>query len=153
MSARRISRQTARRLAIAKQRLGGDAPADRGPEGLLDLVRHLGCLQIDPISAVAPTQVLVPWSRLGPYERDDLDRLLWQERSLFHYFAHAASLVPTADYPLHRLRMRRWPAPTSAQGLRIRTWLDENKSLRRHILVELRRRGPRASRDFEDRSA
>ena len=43
---------------------------------VLDTVRRLGFLQIDPISTVAPPQYLVPWSRLGQYDRAELDRLL-----------------------------------------------------------------------------
>jgi uncharacterized protein YcaQ len=37
----------------------------RRPTDLLDLVRHLTFLQVDPTSAVAPNADLVAWSRLG----------------------------------------------------------------------------------------
>ena len=40
------------------------------------------------------------------FDRTDLDALLWRERWLFEYSAHAASLVLTEDYPIHRLMMR-----------------------------------------------
>ena len=61
-----ITPTQARRLAITKQRLAGPRP-DATPEGIVDLVRDLGCLQIDPIRAVERTQYLVLWSRLGTY--------------------------------------------------------------------------------------
>jgi len=37
----------------------------RRPTALLDMVRHLTLLQIDPTAAVAPNADLVAWSRLG----------------------------------------------------------------------------------------
>ena len=64
-------------------------------------MRDLGCLQIDPISVVARSHLLVLWSRLGPYDVAHLDQLLWDDRSLFEYWAHAASIVLTEDFPIH----------------------------------------------------
>jgi hypothetical protein len=37
----------------------------RAPTELLDVVRRLTLLQIDPVAAVAPSADLVAWSRLG----------------------------------------------------------------------------------------
>ncbi len=57
---RTITLTTARQLAIARQNLSGeDTPA------MLDVVRDLGCLQLDPINAVVRSHLLVLWSRLG----------------------------------------------------------------------------------------
>jgi uncharacterized protein YcaQ len=67
----------ARRIAVRAQLLDGSATK------VLDTVRRLGFLQIDPISTVAPPQHLVLWSRLEPFDRAELDRLLWEERRLF----------------------------------------------------------------------
>src|SRR5213593_1603889 len=95
---RTITASAARRLVIAKQRLSGpQPPPDR--EGIMEVARDLGCLQLDPISVVARSHLLVLWSRLGTYDREELDALLWQERRLFEYWAHAASIVLTEDYP------------------------------------------------------
>jgi uncharacterized protein YcaQ len=55
-----LSRAEARRIAVQAQLLDAERPA-----GLLDLVRHLSLLQLDPIAAVAPSADLVVWSRLG----------------------------------------------------------------------------------------
>lgn len=144
-----IDRRTARRLAIVKQRLAGERPAADAP-GLLQLVRDLGCLQIDPISVVARSHQLVLWSHVGRYDLAELDQLLWRDRSLFEYWAHAASIVPTADYPIHQHFMRRYATdrPGSQVGQRYFKWLEANRSLKRHILTELRRRGPLPSREL-----
>lgn len=100
---RELTLQTVRRLAISRQWLNGRSPSP----SLLDLIRDLGCLQLDPISVVERPHYLIPWSRLGSYDRADLDRLLWEERSLFEYWAHAASIVLTEEYPIHQWHMRR----------------------------------------------
>ena len=106
---RSISASTARRLAITRQRLSG--PRSRPTaDGILDVVRDLGCLQLDPISVVAPSHQLVVFSRVGPYQQKHLDTLLWEERRLFEAWAHAASIVLTEHFPIHRWIARRYAA-------------------------------------------
>jgi uncharacterized protein YcaQ len=95
----------------------------------------------------------VLWSRLGRYDVAEFERLVWEERRLFEYWAHAASLVLTEDYPIHACAMQMYATRDSAWSERARDWLRANDGLRRHILEELERRGPLASRDFEDRSS
>jgi uncharacterized protein len=139
--------RTARRLAVARQRLAGDRP-----EGILETVRDLRCLQLDPTSAVARSHLLVLWSRLGAYDPSDVDRLLWKERRLFQYWAHAASLVLTEDLPLHRLFMRKFATGGSAFAQRVRGWMAANDAFRRALLAELEERGPLRVRDFKVRA-
>ena len=148
---RTISPRSARRLAIAAQRLTNPRP-EPGLASMLALIRQLGCLQLDPVSAVTPSHRLVLWSRLGAYQQADLDRLLWEERRLFEYWAHAASIVLTEDYPIHRETMRRYARAETPWSGRIQTWVAANDALRRHVLGELGRHGPRPARTFEDRS-
>ncbi len=148
-SLRTISPLVARRLAVASQRLSAP-PATPTAENMLDVVRQIGCLQLDPISAVARSHQLVLWSRLGASKQADFDRLMWQDRALFEYWAHAASIVLTEDYPIHHALMRNYPSGDSAWSQRTRAWLDENDSLRQHILDEIRQRGPMLSREFTD---
>lgn len=146
-----ITPTVARRLAIWKQRLAGPRPSpDR--EGILSTVRDLGCLQLDPTSVVARSHLLVLWSRLGPYNVGALESLLWDERRLFEYWAHQASIVPTEDYPIHQLLMRQYPRDRWAHGRRTRLWLQQNNGLKRHVLLRLRRDGRLRLRDFQDRA-
>lgn len=114
------------------------------------MATELGCLQIDPIRVVEHPQYLIPYSRLGHYEHSELDKALWEEKRLFHYWAHAASLVPTDDYPIHQVMMRRYPSMTSVHHDRLIEYLEQNKALRRHILIQLRKRGPLRTSDFQD---
>lgn len=128
------------------------------PRSIADVVHDLGMVQMDPTKAVARTEHLVLWSRLGNRFRvDELERLLWEERSLFEYWAH---IVPTSDYAIHRLSMRRSRAAAATagdgrnttRGRYIERWLVANASFRRYVLRELRRRGPLRTRDLEDRT-
>src|SRR4029450_7439354 len=117
---------------------------------ILDLIQDLGCLQLDPISAVARSHLLVLWSRLGPHDRGLVDQLLWTDRSLFEYWAHRASIVLTEDYQIHNLMMRRYPTRRWAHGRRTSEWLEQNEPLRLHVLGRLRRSGPPRMGAIED---
>lgn len=119
----------------------------------MQLAVELGCLQIDPIRVVEHPQYLIPWSRLGHYAHAELDKALWKDKTLFHYWAHAASLVPTVDYPIHQVMMRRYPSMYwSVSYERMNRFLDANKALKRHILGQLRKNGPLRTSDFTDLS-
>lgn len=113
---------------------------DGSAENVLDTVRRLGFLQLDPVSKVAPPQHLVLWSRLGMYDRAELDRLLWEERTLVEW---RAFVYPMEDLPLLRARMRRLPTTNG------RAFLRENAAFKRYVLRELEQRGPLLSREIE----
>ena len=130
--------EEARRIAVRAQGLDGRA------SGVLETVRRLGFLQLDPISAVAPPQYLVLWSRLGSFDIAGLDRLLWQERELVEW---RAFVYPSEDLPMLRAFMRRRDRPLDR---RIIDWLKANAAFRRYVVKELRERGPLLSREIED---
>ena len=147
-----LDRESARRLAVRCQHLAGP-PLPATIEGLREVLRALRCLQLDPVNVVARSHLLVLWSRLGAFNRADLGTLLEDERWLFEYWAHAASIVLTEDYPIHSAMMRRYPMDVSSEGRRILAWLEGNGELRAHILRRLREAGPLPTAAFEDRAA
>jgi uncharacterized protein len=149
---RTISATTARRLAITRQRLAGPTSKPNA-DGILDVVRDLGCLQLDPTSVVAPSHQLVVFSRVGPYQRKHLDTLLWEERRLFEAWAHAASIVLTEHYPIHRWITRSYASGKWSWTSRALAWVKANDALRRSIFRQLREHGPLPSRAFEDASS
>jgi len=142
---RTISAQTARRLAVAKQHLDA-ARYEPTIDGIFQTVRDIGCLQLDPLQTVARSHTLVVFSRVGPYDIADLDQLIYHDKKLFEYWAHAASHVLTEDYPIHSLRMREYAKTDDAWHARIAEWIDANKKLRDMILREIKRDGPLSSR-------
>ena len=145
-----LSLQDARRIAIRAQRLAGPRPPATA-DGLMDIARSIRVIQIDSIAAAgAPTQYLVPFSRLGPYDRAILDRLVFADRRLFHYIAHAASLVLTEDFPIFATTMRPYSKRTDKWAFRVAEWMEVNSHLREQVLNAIRQRGPMRSRDLED---
>jgi uncharacterized protein YcaQ len=107
---------------------------------------------MDPIATVARPQELVLFSRLGPFDASELDRLLWEERKLFEYDAF---IYPLEDLPLQRARMaRRRRGGKLKRDEWTRNFMQEHARLRRYILREVERNGPLLSRDLkEDRPA
>ena len=138
-----VSPADARRIAVRAQLLDGSAT------DVLSTVRHLGRLQIDPISTVAPPQYLVLWSRLGPYDRAELDRLLFEHGKLFEWNAF---IYPVEDLPLIRALMREPWGQLKWQRW-AKEFMKEQAGLRRYILRELERGGPLPSRELEHHAA
>jgi hypothetical protein len=139
---RLVSVEDARRIAVRAQLLDGSATS------ILDTVRRIGFLQIDPISTVAPPQHLVLWSRLGPCDVAELDRLLWDEKKLFEWNAY---IRPIEDLPLIRARMRRRTGKYAWER-RGTEFLHANAAYKRYVLKELEQRGPLLSRELGDDS-
>jgi uncharacterized protein len=136
-----VGQEQARRIAVRAQLLDGSA------ENVLDTVRRLGFLQMDPIATVATPQQLVLFSRLGPFDPAELDRLLWNQRKLFEYDAF---IYPVEDLPVQRARMAKFRRGGKQKRHEwIRDFLRRNARFRRHVLRELERNGPLLSRDLE----
>ena len=134
----------ARRIAVRAQLLDGSA------RGVLETVRRLGFLQLDPISTVAPPQQLVLWSRLREFDVEELDRLLWDEKRLIEWNAF---VWPVETLPLLQARMRSIRRSTKLHSHRwMRGFVREHPGFRRYVLRELGRRGPLLSRELEDKT-
>jgi uncharacterized protein YcaQ len=148
VSVHQLSRADARRIAVRAQLLDGPRPT-----GLLELVRHLTLLQIDPTAAIAPNADLVAWSRLGSsYSPAQLEAAL-QDRTLIEL---QAMIRPGEDLALYRADMAEW----SKRGELLagwrpsqRDWVQANDACRRDILDRLGASGPLPSRELPDTCA
>jgi uncharacterized protein len=137
----RLERAEARAIAVRAQLLDAQRP-----ENLMDVVRRLTLLQIDPTAAIAPNADLVAWSRLGSgYAPAQLTEALERDRTLFEL---NALIRPIEDLRLYRAGMADWP-----QWADRRQWLRSNESFRRDVLARLREAGPLLSRDIPDTAA
>jgi hypothetical protein len=139
-----LSRQDARRVAVRAQMLTSQRPPD-----LLSIVRRLTFLQLDPVSAVAPSADLVAWSRLGAaYLPDDLKAAIVGQSVI----ELRAFLRPAEDFALYRAGMAAWPGTGELRSWQvfIRDWVAANENCRREILARLAVGGPLQSRELPD---
>jgi uncharacterized protein YcaQ len=139
-----LSRTDARRIAVRAQLLDGTRPT-----GLLDVVRQLTLLQIDPTAAIAPNADLVAWSRLGSsYSPAHLDSAL-ADRTLLELLA---MIRPSEDLALYRADMAAWPGRGKLRDWQqsLIDWVRANDACRRDILDRLGSSGPLPSRDLPD---
>jgi uncharacterized protein YcaQ len=104
----------ARRIAVAAQ--GFHEPKPRGAvtrAHLRRLISRIQVLQLDSVSVAVRAHYAPVFSRLGPYDRETLDRAAWSHsarspRLLVEYWAHEAALMAVEDWPLLRWRMREY---------------------------------------------
>ena len=144
-----FSLQDARRIALAAQGFDRPRPKRRaGPDDLRRVIERLGLLQIDYVNVLLPAQYQVPFSRLGAYDRADLDTLIYRarEREFTEMWAREASIVPIAHWPILRYRMdqqdRRYRAFT--------VFLDKYPDYASSVLEDIRKRGPLAASELPE---
>jgi uncharacterized protein YcaQ len=136
-----LSLSQARRLALAAQGFDRPRPARATVRHLSDTIRRLRLLQIDCVSVVCAAHHMVPFSRVGPYDRAAFDRLVYRSTQFAEHWAHEISIIPVETWPL--LRYRR-------ETDRVRPWgfenvLEERAGYAAWVLDEVRRRGPLAA--------
>src|SRR5271166_58759 len=107
MSPNTLSLSEARRVALAAQ--GFDRPRPRGRAGashVRRVIEQLGLLQIDYVNVLVPAHYQVLFSRVGPYDKTHLHDIVYRRREFTEQWAHEASIVPVATWPLLRYRMQ-----------------------------------------------
>jgi uncharacterized protein YcaQ len=123
-----------RRIALYAQGFLG-AGAKRG--GVGGVLRRVSAVQLDTISVLARSHELVAYARLGPVGRDVVEQAYWPARkpTTFEYWAHAACILPIADWPYYAWRRRAIAAP----GQR---WHQVSADTCELVLARLRDEGP-----------
>jgi uncharacterized protein len=112
MRTRGLTAGQARRIAVAAQGFSEPRPVGTITRAhLRRLISRIQVLQLDSVSVAVRAHYAPVFSRLGPYDRDVLDRAAWGPRSsrlLAEYWAHEAALMAVDDWPLLRWRMRQY---------------------------------------------
>jgi uncharacterized protein YcaQ len=139
-----LSLPDARRVWLAAQRLDTEAPFGEGPDATRAAVEHLGYVQIDTINVIERCHHHVLYTRIPAYRRSDLRHAQAVEKSVFEYWTHALSYIPTRDLRFYVAKMRghrreghAWFGSVSAADLR-------------KVMRLLRDEGPLSIRDIDD---
>lgn len=105
-----------RAMALHAQGLSAALPKRKKVtlDALERAIDQVVCVQIDTLQMVHRSQYLLLWSRVGHYDPNDLDRLVFgtptaktNDRRLFEYWLKEACIIPLKDYR-YSLALKRW---------------------------------------------
>ena len=140
----RLSKVHARRIWLRGQRLDEHATFGDGPEATRAAVEHLGYVQIDTINVIERCHHQILYTRIPGYQRDHLRQAQTIDKTVFEYWAHALSYLPTRDLRFYIRAMRRdWLARSAWFGA-----VTDNDL--RKVLGRIRRHGALTIRDIDD---
>jgi uncharacterized protein YcaQ len=139
-----LAKSDAKRIWLRAQRLDRYAPFDDGPEATRAAVEHLGYVQIDTINVIERCHHHILYTRIPGYRRDHLHQAQTVDRTVFEYWTHALSYLPTADMRFYVGAMKRhWE--------RRSVWFTAVKPADlRKVLRRIRTRGALTIRDIDD---
>ena len=102
-----LTKAQARRIWLHAQRLDSAAPFGDGPEATRAAVEHLGYVQIDTINVIERCHHHILYTRIPAYRREHLRQAQSVDKSVFEYWTHALSYVPTQDLRFFVAAMKR----------------------------------------------
>jgi uncharacterized protein YcaQ len=139
-----LTKSRARRIWLNAQRLDQEAPFGDGPEATRAAVEHLGYVQIDTINVIERCHHHIFYTRIPGYRRDDLRQAQSVDKTVFEYWTHALSYLPTTDMRFYVSAMKRhwqrrsvWFTSVTAKDLR-------------KVLSRIRKQGALTIRDIDD---
>jgi len=139
-----LSQSAARAIWLRAQKLDQAEPFGAGPDAARAAIAHLGYVQIDTINVIERCHHHILFSRIPQYRRDDLSHLQAADKSIFEYWTHALSYVPTADLPFFVPAMKAYRDKPS-------TWFGSVTKVEISAMKKrLRTDGPLSIRDIDD---
>lgn len=148
MKPEKISKEVIRRFLCFKQGLFEEK---RGKEGTLKAIKQLECVQVDPINVVHRNHHLVLYNRVADYTPYYLEKLLYEDRSVFEYWCNEKSIIPIEDFKYFRYRMQNPSQFHSPFYERIKTQRKELKNEISYVLSEIENCGALSSKEFEQK--
>jgi uncharacterized protein YcaQ len=139
-----LTKAHARRIWLRAQRLDAVAPFGDGPEATPAAVAHLGYVQIDTINVVERCHHQILYTRIPDYQRDHLRQAQSVDKTVFEYWTHALSYVPTAEMRFFVRAMKQ------EDGGRSLTFSLVKRGDLQKVLGRIRRNGPLTIRDIDD---
>ncbi|MET4780864.1 crosslink repair DNA glycosylase YcaQ family protein [Glaciihabitans sp. UYNi722] len=143
----KISAAQARRIALAAQGFGRPRSEAVGTRQLNLAIDRLGLLQLDSVNVFERSHYLPMFSRLGAYDKADLDRLTFARKGRYiEYWAHEAAIIPVETWPLFRWRM---DDNRAKYGSKAGGWVESNGEMLEWLKRELAAKGPLAASQIE----
>ena len=139
-----LSQAASRRIWLRAQRLDQAAPFGGGPQATCAAIAHLGYVQIDTINVVERCHHQILYTRIPDYRRDHLRQAQSIDKTVFEYWTHALSYIPTADMRFFVRAMKR-EADSHSSFFHTVTRGDLQK-----VLGRIRRNGALTIRDIDD---
>ena len=138
-----ISKKDARNIIIVSQQLSGSR-SGKNKDQLLKIIESIGYVQIDTISVVERSHHHTLWSRMPEYNRQMLDELMENDKSIFEYWSHAAAYLPMKDFRFSLIRKNNY-------SRRNKNWSSANKKILKYVYDRISAEGPLQSKDFADK--
>jgi uncharacterized protein YcaQ len=140
----RLTVAQAKRIWLRAQRLDSSAPFGDGPEATRAAVAHLGYVQIDTINVIERSHHHILFTRIPAYRREHLRQAQSVDKTVFEYWTHALSYVPTTDLPFFLATMRHYRKESHP-------WYNGvKKEELRKVVARIRRNGALTIRDIDD---
>ena len=145
----KLDNSRARRIWLHAQRLDEPAPFGAGAAATRKAVEHLGYVQIDTIHVVERCHHQILYTRIPDYRREHLHQAQTLDKSVFEYWTHALSYVPTRDYRFFVRDMNEHGRARSAQHSN--AWFGNvTTGDLRKVLSRIRKQGALSIRDIDD---
>ncbi len=139
-----LTKADARAILIRAQRLDEFEPFGAGVRATTAAIEHLGYVQIDTINVIERSHHHILFNRIPRYRRTDLQAAQTREKTVFEYWTHALSYVPTRDFKYFLGEMNRVQKTPSA-------WFQSvTKSEFQKVLKLIETSGPISIRDIQD---
>jgi uncharacterized protein len=139
-----LAKPNARRIWLRAQRLDRSAPFGDGPAATHAAVEHLGYVQIDTIHVIERCHHHILYARIPGYRREHLRQAQTVDKTVFEYWTHALSYLPTKD-------MRFYVGAMKRHWQRRSIWFSavKQEDLRK-VLRRIRIQGALTIRDIDD---
>jgi uncharacterized protein YcaQ len=139
-----LTKHEARRLWLHAQALDTSAPFGDGPEATLAAIEHLGYVQIDTIHVIERCHHQILYTRIPDYRRSHLHQAQTVDKTVFEYWTHALSYVPTKDLRFYVSAMKQTARRPSSWFARV------TKADLRKVLTRIETQGAITIRDIDD---
>ena len=139
-----LTKSQAKRIWLSAQRLDTRAPFGDGPAATHAAVEHLGYVQIDTINVIERCHHHILYTRIPEYKREHLRQAQSVDKTVFEYWTHALSYIPTRDMRFFIRAMKR------SQQLPNRWFSSVKKQDLRKVLTLIRKQGALSIRDIDD---